>query len=268
MKKFGKFLLENIAGIAAAVAFAVVVWAFTKFNIYVLIGGFVAAYFIIGWIVEFLIMTFAKAVVKKAPEEETVKPDLRSGLKYAAARRVDIVTDFEGLEGEDENAEAEEAKTEEISEKNAKTGDKKEPSDDVSKENSGENSHDPDEAGENGESDDEASKSDPAPAPAPAPARERDDEGEPYEIPDDDLPEDFDIEETGEDGTEETPEDDTAEPDEELSEEAEPDEDLSEEAEAGEPVEELSEEAEGGEETEKEPAGDEPSDAGKNTNEE
>ncbi|MBQ3894049.1 MAG: hypothetical protein II739_01880 [Clostridia bacterium] len=233
MKKFGKFLLENIAGVAAAVAFAVVVWAFTKFNIYILIGGFVAGYFVIGWIVEFLMMTFAKAVVKKAPEEETVKPDLRSGLKYAAARRVDIVTDFEGIEGGDDDAEKEpviDARPEKKAKKKQEKQTEKQTEEPAEKPDAGSatgsNSEEPgvkpageepedktveipenkeknDDAGEpadnneNGESDaGEQEEEVPEEQAAVRENKQEDDpDGEPYDIPDDDVPDDFGVEE-------------------------------------------------------------------------
>ncbi|MBP5664667.1 MAG: hypothetical protein J6X87_00130 [Clostridia bacterium] len=241
MKKIGKFLLENIAGVAAAVAFAVVVWAFTKFNIYILIGGFVFAYFVIGWLVEFLMMTFSKAVVKKAPEEETVKPDLRSGLKYAAARRVDIVTDFEGLEDggngvkepeidakpdksekkkagkarkeepeavkeqAPESAEESSAEPEEATEKTEETP---EPAEEPT-EPTEELSTEPEEAPETGETGDNETPEIPetegkADVPddaveeaeeIPGQPAEEVPEDEPYEIPDEDVPDDFGVEE-------------------------------------------------------------------------
>ncbi len=217
MKKFGKFLLENIAGVAAAVAFAVVVWAFTKFNIYILIGGFVAGYFVIGWIVEFLMMTFAKAVVKKAPEEETVKPDLRSGLKYAAARRVDIVTDFEGLEDGGNGVKEPEidAKPDKSEKKKAGKARKEEPEAVIEQapESAGESSAEPEEAPETGETGDNETPEIPetegktdVPDDAveeaeeiPEQPAEEVPEDEPYEIPDEDVPDDFGVEEEPED---------------------------------------------------------------------
>ena len=224
MKKIGKFLLENIAGVAAAVAFAVVVWAFTKFNIYILIGGFVVAYFVIGWLVEFLMMTFSKAVVKKAPEEETVKPDLRSGLKYAAARRVDIVTDFEGLEDGGNGVKEPEidAKPDKSEKKKAGKARKEEPEavKEQAPESAEESSAEPEEAtekteetpetGETGDNetpeipetegktdvpDDAAEEAEEIPE---QPAEEVP-EDEPYEIPDEDVPDDFGVEEEIED---------------------------------------------------------------------
>ena len=233
MKKFGKFLLENIAGVAAAVAFAVVVWAFTKFNIFILIGGFVAGYFVIGWIVEFLMMTFAKAVVKKAPEEETVKPDLRSGLKYAAARRVDIVTDFEGIEGGDDDAEKEpviDARPEKKAKKKTEKQTEKQPEERVEKPDAGnatgssfyeqggepadgepedktaeipenkdknDDAGEPADNGENGESvPGEQEEEFPEEQAAVHENKQEDDpDGEPYDIPDDDVPDDFGVEE-------------------------------------------------------------------------
>ncbi len=225
MKKFGKFLLENIAGVAAAVAFAVVVWAFTKFNIYILIGGFVAGYFVIGWIVEFLMMTFAKAVVKKAPEEETVKPDLRSGLKYAAARRVDIVTDFEGIEGGDDDAEKEpviDARPEKKAKKKTEKQTEKQPEEPAEKPDAGsatvsnsyeqggepageepedktaeipENKEKNDDAGEPADNDKNGESVPEEQAAVHENKQEDDPDGEPYDIPDDDVPDDFGVEE-------------------------------------------------------------------------
>ena len=224
MKKIGKFLLENIAGVAAAVAFAVVVWAFTKFNIYILIGGFVVAYFVIGWLVEFLMMTFSKAVVKKAPEEETVKPDLRSGLKYAAARRVDIVTDFEGLEDGGNGVKEPEidAKPDKSEKKKAGKTRKEEPEAVIEQapESAEESSAEPEEAtekteetpetGETGdnetpeipETEGKADVPDDAVEEAeeiPGQPAEEVPEDEPYEIPDEDVPDDFGVEEEPED---------------------------------------------------------------------
>ncbi|MBP5765577.1 MAG: hypothetical protein J6X47_01165 [Clostridia bacterium] len=224
MKKIGKFLLENIAGVAAAVAFAVVVWAFTKFNIYILIGGFVVAYFVIGWLVEFLMMTFSKAVVKKAPEEETVKPDLRSGLKYAAARRVDIVTDFEGLEDGGNGVKEPEidAKPDKSEKKKAGKARKEEPEavKEQAPESAEESSAEPEEAtekteetpetGETGdnetpeipETEGKADVPDDAVEEAeeiPGQPAEEVPEDEPYEIPDEDVPDDFGVEEEPED---------------------------------------------------------------------
>jgi cell division protein FtsN len=204
MKKIGKFLLENIAGVAAAVAFAVVVWAFTKFNIYILIGGFVVAYFVIGWLVEFLMMTFSKAVVKKAPEEETVKPDLRSGLKYAAARRVDIVTDFEGLEDGGNGVKEPEidAKPDKSEKKKAGKTRKEEPEavKEQAPESAEESSAEPEEATEKTEETPEGEETSPETEETPEPAEEVP-EDEPYEIPDEDVPDDFGVEEEPEDTT-------------------------------------------------------------------
>lgn len=220
MKKIGKFLLENIAGVAAAVAFAVVVWAFTKFNIYILIGGFVVAYFVIGWLVEFLMMTFSKAVVKKAPEEETVKPDLRSGLKYAAARRVDIVTDFEGLEDGGNGVKEPEidAKPDKSEKKKAGKARKEEPEavkeqapesaeeSSAEREEATEKTEETPETGETGdnetpeipETEGKADVPDDAVEEAeeiPGQPAEEVPEDEPYEIPDEDVPDDFGVEE-------------------------------------------------------------------------
>ena len=101
-KKIGRFILENIPGIITAAALAVLVRLVCGFNFFVLLASFLAGYFLVGWIVEFFIMYIDRKSVKRFRGDDRVIPDTETGLRYAAAQRVEIVTDLSGLEAKQE----------------------------------------------------------------------------------------------------------------------------------------------------------------------
>ncbi|MBP1587880.1 MAG: hypothetical protein ILO53_05705 [Clostridia bacterium] len=107
-KKIGKFFLDNLPGIITAVALSVLVRIVCGYNIILLLACFLAGYFLVGWLVEYLIMVIGKSSIKRTPGDDRVIPDTEKGLQYAAAQRIDIVTDFAEFEAKNEDGEPEE----------------------------------------------------------------------------------------------------------------------------------------------------------------
>ena len=93
MKTLLNFIKTNIVGVLAGIALAVVVWLFTGYNVWLLMLGFVAGYFIVGIIVEYIILFFSDGMVRKPAKKVKIKPDKMTALKMASAGEIDFVTD-------------------------------------------------------------------------------------------------------------------------------------------------------------------------------
>ena len=97
-KKIGRFFLENLPGMITAAALSALVRIVCGYNFFVLLAGFLAGYFLVGWIVEFLITYFGRRSIRRYAGDDRVVPDTEKGLRYAAAQRIEIITDLGGLE--------------------------------------------------------------------------------------------------------------------------------------------------------------------------
>lgn len=103
MKKVWDFVKSNIAGVLTAIALSVIVWLFTGMNVWLLLLGFVAGYFIVGIFVEYIILFFRDGSTRKPKNRRTVKPDKRAAIELASAGEVDFITDADLIQktGED-----------------------------------------------------------------------------------------------------------------------------------------------------------------------
>ncbi len=93
MKTFLNFIKTNIVGVLTGVVLAIVVWLFTGFNLWILMAGFVAGYFIVGVTVEYIILFFSDGMVRKPEKKVKIKPDKMTALKMVSEGEIDFVTE-------------------------------------------------------------------------------------------------------------------------------------------------------------------------------
>lgn len=101
-KKIFKFFKKHILGVLTGIVLAVIVWYLTGYSLPLMLLIFVAGYFVIGILVEFVVMFFKDANVKPVKRQVKVRPDRKTAIRIVSGGDVDYMTDDDSIEAFEE----------------------------------------------------------------------------------------------------------------------------------------------------------------------